>query len=53
MVLIGIFCCSYQIKDINKSWNRFNNRNDIKISDLEKGSYGQTFFWLTDSLKTI
>jgi catechol 2,3-dioxygenase-like lactoylglutathione lyase family enzyme len=48
---IGIFAAIIKSKDINKSWNRFNNRNDIKISDLEKDSYGQTYFWLTDSLK--
>lgn len=48
---IGVYAAIIKSRDIHKSWNRFNDRNDVRISNLEIDNYGQTYFWLTDSLK--
>ena len=48
---IGIYAAIIKSKDIQKSWNRFKNNTDVTISELEKDSSGQFYFWLTDKLK--
>jgi catechol 2,3-dioxygenase-like lactoylglutathione lyase family enzyme len=45
---IGIYAAIIKSRDIQKSWNRFKNRDDVSISELEKDGSGQTYFWLTD-----
>ncbi|MFT7351367.1 MAG: catechol 2,3-dioxygenase-like lactoylglutathione lyase family enzyme [Flavobacterium sp.] len=48
---IGIYAAIIKSREIHKSWNRFKNRKDVTITELEKDSSGQLYFWLTDELK--